>query len=639
MKTSTHAEKATARTAAHGVSRSFVALIVAAVAAIATLLAMTCVPQASLPAAHADPTDMSSITVVNAQPRRTYKAYRFATFSDVKAADDSTVASLDVTTMSCPTDSSKEQCWNYQLKNAYTTARNENPDLLPDDWDKTYDDNPAAFMATLNGDKLATMMRYFHRPEGIGPDGWEANEDEDAHDITISGIREGWYVVVDEDDTGGVYNAVVATTITANNTTYKKFTLSGDLGQSAIAIEDALGRFYAKNENAQTAPSKDVYADPNYNDPCPSGSFSIGDKLYYKVNARISAHAKNYSDYTFVIRDEASRGLTIDESTVKLREAVPKDATMSDVPSSTDYTVELKKGTDYTVTTTTPAADKTTRMDVEITSPKGHAGNYLQLTYTATLDKAVVDDGYYTTTDPDHPDTPASKKIYANHVVNRALVYTDKQGEQGVYTNKQGWTEAASVVNFTGSVKFTKVGVDNESKGLRDAKFQVFDENDATQTPMTFTEVGKGNGVYNYDPSATNTYVTSGADGTVQLNGLRAVLTKSGDKQQYTFKETATNRSLGYAQSILATFTVSHEINGEGAVTNSLSHYKNNHLGLAYEEQNAIKVKNVKNFTQLPLTGAAGVALFTVLALVLGGSAAVLTVKYRRTRKQLDEAN
>lgn len=191
MKTSTHAEKATARTAAHGAFRSFVALIVAAVAAIAMLLAMACIPQASLPAAHAD-TGTSSITVVNAQKGRIYNAYRFATFSDVKAADgsDSTVASLDVTTMPCPTGStSKEQCWNYQLKNAYVSAKNENTSLPA--WDTAYEDNVAAFLTKLTGDQLATVISYLDMPTGATPDGSVTNSSDAAKDVTISNISKG----------------------------------------------------------------------------------------------------------------------------------------------------------------------------------------------------------------------------------------------------------------------------------------------------------------------------------------------------------------------------------------------------------------------------------------------------------------
>ena len=483
MKTSTHAEKATARTAAHGVSRSFVALIVAAVAAIATLLAMACVPQASLPAAHADPTDMSSITVVNAQKGRKYNAYRFATFSDVTAADgsDSTVASLDVTTMPCPASStSTEQCWNYQLKNAYVSAKNENASLPA--WDTAYEANVAAFLTKLTGDQLATVISYLNMPKGATPDGTVTNTSDAAKDVTISNIPEGWYVVV---DTKGARKAVVATTITANGKTYMKFKLDEGTGQSDI--KDALGKFYAKDVDPQTKPTKHVYRDAAHKTVQPFGNFSIGDTLYYLVDAHISAHAANYDDYTFVIRDQATRGLTVDKSTVALTESDTQDGAETTVPT-----------TDYTVTLTT-ATDGTTTMDVSINSPKAHAGKFLHLSYSATINDDIVKAGTYTTTvstNADGTDVSNTEDVDPNRVENRARINA----------NGEGWTDFASAVDFTGSIAFTKVGVDGQADGLQGATFQVFKGDNATQSdtnkPLTFKKVSDG--VYNYNPSSTD---------------------------------------------------------------------------------------------------------------------------------------
>lgn len=618
MKTSTHAEKATARTAAHGVSRSFVALIVAAVAAIATLLAMACVPQTSLPAAHAD-TGTSSITVVNAQKGRIYNAYRFATFSDVKAADgsDSTVASLDVTTMPCPAGfTNKEQCWNFQLRTAYDSAKDKHS-TLPS-LDPAYTDNIAAFLTKLTGDQLATVISDLNMPDAT-PDGTVTNTSEAATDVTIDNIPEGWYVV--EDTTDGARKAVVATTITANGKTYTKFKLDEGTGQSDI--KDALGKFYAKDVDPQTKPTKHVYRDAAHKTVQPFGNFSIGDTLYYLVDAHISAHAANYDDYTFVIRDQATRGLTVDKSSVVLTESGTQNGTETTVPTA-----------DYTVTKTT-ATDGTTTMDVSVNSPKAHAGKFLHLSYSATINDDIVKAGTYTTTvstNADGTDVSKTEDVDPNRVENRARINA----------NGEGWTALASAVDFTGSIAFTKVGVGDQADGLQGATFQVFKGDNATQSdtnkPLTFKKVSDG--VYNYNPSSTDpdvvTDVVSGPDGTVTLQGLAAGTTRPGENQKYTLKETSTNVSLGYAQSILALFTVNHVISENGTVTNTVS--SNNYLGLASGDANAIKVKNVKNFTQLPLTGAAGVALFTLMALVLGGAAAVLTVKYRRTRQQLDES-
>lgn len=342
--------------------------------------------------------------------------------------------------------------------------------------------------------------------------------------------------------------------------------------------------------------------------------------MYYHVDAHISAHAANYDDYTFVIRDQATRGLTVDKSSIALTESDTQDGTDTIVPT-----------TDYTVTMTT-ATDGITTMDVSVNSPKAHAGKFLHLSHPATINADIVKAGTYTTTvstNADGTDVSSTQDIVANRVENQARINA----------NKEGWTALDCAVDFTGSIAFTKVGVGDQANGFQGATFQVFKGGSATQSdtdkPLTFTEMSDG--VYNYDPSSTNTDVVSGTDGTVTLQGLAAG-TQPGATQQYTLNETSTNVSLGCAQSVLALFTVDHVISNDGTVTNTVSNSTNNHLGLASGAANAITVKNVKNFPQLPLTGAAGVAPFTLMALVRSGAAAVLTVKYRRTRQQLDES-
>lgn len=61
----------------------------------------------------------------------------------------------------------------------------------------------------------------------------------------------------------------------------------------------------------------------------------------------------------------------------------------------------------------------------------------------------------------------------------------------------------------------------------------------------------------------------------------------------------------GYAKNIVPEFTIKVAIANDGAVTYNLT-TDNNKLGLASTVDKVIKVKNVKNVTQLPLTGAAG---------------------------------
>ncbi|MFR0556871.1 isopeptide-forming domain-containing fimbrial protein [Pseudoscardovia radai] len=596
--------------------------LIAALVAMMTVVGMAFMTMLPARPALADSTDTSGITVVNAQPGHTYSAYRFATFSNVKAADGSTdtIASMDVTTVPGPSEENTQR-WVYKLHTACLYGN----DSVKAKWSDAYGENPAAFMATLTGDELASVAAMLSLPEGLAPDGSATVPGDAAQDLTISNLPEGWYVIK---DTGTDKLAIVATPITSNGTIYTKFLIDEGTGQSAIA--DTLGRFYAKAENAQSKPHKEVYSDAAHTNADDLANFSIGDMLYYTIDTQISPHAANYDDYTFVIMDQASRGLTLNPTAMKVMSA---DATITSDTEATAAT--LTNGTDYSwnVSTAT-ASDKTTTMKITITSPKALAGKYLRVAYPATINADIVKAGTYTSTSTNAATGETSdttEDLAANKAYNSARVNA----------NGQGWTDKWDTTVFTGSISFTKVGVGDDSTALAGVTFNLFRGNSAKQSdtnkPLTFDEVAVGE--YNYNPSGTVTDLVTDANGKITVNGLAAneVPNPKTEPAPYTFKETSTNTSKGYAQSILATFTVDHAIGDNGVVTNTLGS-ANNTLDLAtVSSDGAITVKNVKNVTQLPLTGAAGVVLFTFLALVIAGIAVTLTVTYRRARKGLEE--
>ncbi|MFR0558474.1 isopeptide-forming domain-containing fimbrial protein [Pseudoscardovia radai] len=594
--------------------------LIAALVAMMTVVGMAFMTMLPTRPALADPTDTSGITVVNAQPGHTYSAYRFATFSNVKAADGSTdtIASMDVTTVPGPSEENTQR-WVYKLH----TACQYGNDSVKAKWSDAYGENPAAFMATLTGDELASVAAMLTLPEGLAPNNSATVTGDAAQDLTISNLPEGWYVIK---DSGTDKLAIVATPITSNGTTYTKFLIDEGTGQSAIA--DTLGRFYAKAENAQSRPHKEVYSDAAHTNADDLANFSIGDTLYYTIDTQISPHAANYDDYTFVIMDQASRGLTLNPTAMKVMSA---DATITSDTEASAAT--LTNGADYSWNVST-AADKTTTMTITITSPNALAGRYLRVAYPATINADIVKAGTYTSTSTDAATGKTSdtaEDLAANKAYNSARVNA----------NGQGWTDKWDTTVFTGSISFTKVGVGEDSTALAGVTFNLFRGDSSKQSdtnkPLTFDEVAVGE--YNYNPSGTVTDLVTDANGKITVNGLAAneVPNPKVESAPYTFKEISTNTSKGYAQSILATFTVDHAIGDSGVVTNTLGS-ANNTLDLAtVSPDGAITVKNVKNVTQLPLTGAAGVVLFTFLALVIAGIAVTLTVTYRRARKGLEE--
>lgn len=593
--------------------------LIAALVAMMTVVGMAFM--ALLPArpALADPTDTSDITVVNAQPGHTYSAYRFATFSNVKAADGSTdtIASMDVTTVPGPSEDNAKR-WVYQLHDACLKGN----DSAKAKWSNAYGENPAAFMATLTGEELASVAAMLALPEDLAPDG-TATVSGDAQDLTISNLPEGWYVIK---DSGTDKLAIVATPVTSNGITYHKFLINEGTGQSAIA--DTLGRFYAKAENAQSKPHKEVYSDATHTHADDVANFSIGDTLYYTIDTQISHHAANYDDYTFVIMDQASRGLTLNPTAMTVMSA---DATITSDTEASSTT--LTNGTDYSWNVS-KADDGTTTMTITITSPKALAGKYLRVAYSATINADIVTAGTYTYTSTDAA-TGKTRDTTENLAANTAY------NSARVNAYDQGWTDKWDTTVFTGSISFTKVGVGADSTALAGVTFNLFRGDSAKQSdtnkPLTFDKVTVGE--YNYNPKGTVTDLVTDANGKITVNGLAAseVPSPKVEAAHYTFKETSTNTSKGYAQSILATFTVDHAIDDKGVVTNTLGSANNTLKLAAISSDGAITVKNVKNVTQLPLTGAAGVVLFTFLALVIAGIAVTLTVTYRRARKGLEE--
>ena len=96
----------------------------------------------------------------------------------------------------------------------------------------------------------------------------------------------------------------------------------------------------------------------------------------------------------------------------------------------------------------------------------------------------------------------------------------------------------------------------------------------------------------------------------------------------------------GYLQATVPTFTVTitdKDADGvlDGHFTATFDETTLFGLVSQDEQTGAAKVTNVKNISQLPLTGAAGVAMFLVLAVALGGVAFVIYSKSRSAARAL----
>ena len=171
-------------------------------------------------------------------------------------------------------------------------------------------------------------------------------------------------------------------------------------------------------------------------------------------------------------------------------------------------------------------------------------------------------------------------------------------------TSGEGKTESK-----TYGFQFKKIGVD-DANALAGAQFVVKKKDGKFLKQDTESKAWSS-----VDDQTDATVFTSGADGLVQFKGLAA-----GD---YTVMET--NAPNGYAQNFKVTFDVSIAENGTVTFKQDLLHQ----VTLPTDGQIAT-VKNVKSITQLPLTGAAGTTLFTVVALLVAGAGVTVAVKSRQ---------
>lgn len=181
--------------------------------------------------------------------------------------------------------------------------------------------------------------------------------------------------------------------------------------------------------------------------------------------------------------------------------------------------------------------------------------------------------------------TVTSEEAAGSKAVTNTVVLSDNGAEA---------TDSTTITN--GQFSFTKT--DAQGNALAGAKFEIEGQNGAS-TPSTAT-------------------ATSESNGTVTFKGLA----------DGTYKVTETEVPAGFQPNLKAAFTVTIT-NGKAVKYTGADIW-----GLApsteVSDNYTYKVKNVKNVTQLPLTGAAGTTLFTVVALLVAGAGVTVALKSRQ---------
>ena len=230
--------------------------------------------------------------------------------------------------------------------------------------------------------------------------------------------------------------------------------------------------------------------------------------------------------------------------------------------------------TDFSVPANDVTGSTDASFDVTVNDPSKYAGKTIKVTFDAVVnDEASVTDG----------------------VVNKLDNY------------------GTDIKANTGFVGFDFTKVDPDSKGIEGVTFQVKDGG----TALYFVKQDDGSykkAASTNTPDAT-TDVKTDANGKLVFTGLDATKT-------YTVTETA--RVNGNYLDIKPSFAVSFS-NGVAVLAKTTT---SDPWGLV--NTTAKTVKNIKSITQLPLTGAAGTMLFTVVALLVAGAGVTIAIKSRQ---------
>lgn len=206
---------------------------------------------------------------------------------------------------------------------------------------------------------------------------------------------------------------------------------------------------------------------------------------------------------------------------------------------------------------------------------------------------------------------------YANKTIKvtfQAVINDEADAEDGVVNKLDNYgTNVEAPTKFTG-FNFTKV--DPDGKGIEGVTFQVKDKDGV---PLYFVKQGDGSykKAASADTQGATTNVTTGTNGQLSFTGL--------DKTK-TYTVTETKRANDAYLDIMPSFTVSfNEENGSAVLAKTTT---SDPWGLVNTTTKT--VKNIKSITQLPLTGAAGTMLFTVVALLVAGAGVTIAIKSRQ---------
>ena len=450
---------------------------------------------------------------------------------------------------------------------------------ISDTW---YQENPAAWLATQNADALRKVADKLIVDNLVAAAIGKSVAGEDPDSLTFS-LPQGWYAITDSNGK----TAIVATTINGVPAGQNVVLSKNEHGQANITT---VGSVNAKSGNKLVViedPSKSV----------DMADVSAGDTVTYTVKGKIPATADNYDTFGYRLVDTPGNDLTINKTgyTVTVDgKSLPTDSYAFGVDENGVATLNI------------------TNVNAATLKAFALPGKTITLTYKAQVTGTIAD-----------------SNIVDNSV--QAFGSFATLGNSNVTVVQSNPVTAQS---FTNDFTLKKVGVDNQY--LSGSQFTIYSVN--KKQYGTFN-----NGVWDWvsaEPEASaNANPAEGVFSPTE-NGFTFENLAAG---QYTLHEIRVPDT--YAASFAPTFTIT--VKNDKNVMNpavTLEKTSGDSFGLVTmpaegatgSDATVITVKNVQNVTQLPLTGAAGITMLVVVALLIGGAAALIAVRSRSLKRQLN---
>ena len=320
-----------------------------------------------------------------------------------------------------------------------------------------------------------------------------------------------------------------------------------------------------------------------------SGVPGIGDTKSYTITGKVPNWiGKDLDDSAtvYTVTDTPSKGQSVnfDSITVKVNDTEVKQYRLSGTKAFVDPKGTISADGESTFTINLTDYMKTAAVNAYL------IGTTVEITYTTVINEEAL----------------------ANPVTNSAEV-------NNADATREDSTEG-DTVQRPATLTFTKTEADGKTP-LPGAQFSVTRNGNALKVSEKTVDTA---GAYVVDPNGTAT-VTSGSDGKVTIEGLGG--------GEYVVAETVVPDD--FVDSFKPSFTVTVSANGTDISYKFDDSADAWNLVTGGEDASNIVVRNVRNITQLPLTGAAGTALFTVLGLLIAGAGALAYMKSRNVKHAL----